>query len=119
MAVTTLTETEANALFDILVKNAGHNEDARGYHRGEFIQQFTDPERYRGEYWFSGTLLDFKLIADHRGGNGIHWKLIKQTVPPRNSLAAVALTVTNEALISAYADGTLTAQRWITGHWKR
>ena len=118
MAVTTLTETEANVLFDLLVANAGHNDDAKGHYRAEFVQQFTDPAHYRGEYWFSGQLLDFKLIAEHRGGSGFHWKLIKQMIPPRNSLAAEALTVTNEALLSAYADGTLTVQRWITGHWK-
>lgn len=119
MAVTTLTETEANALFDILVANAGHDDDAKGHHRAEFVQQFTDPARYCGEYWFSGQLLDFKLIAEHRGGSGFYWKLIKQTLPSRNSLAAEALTVTNEALLNAYANGTLNVQRWTTGHWKR
>lgn len=112
MAITMLTETEANALFDILVANAGHKDDAKGYRRAEFIQQFTDPARYRGEYWFSGEFQEFKLIDFSMGNNSYCWKLIKQMVPMRKSPAALALTVTNEALLSAYADGTLTAQRW-------
>lgn len=112
MAITSLTETEANALFGILVANAGHKDDAKGYRRAEFVQQFTDPARYRGEYWFSGEFNEFKLIDFSMGNNRYCWKLIKQTVPMRKSPAALALEVTNEALLSAYADGTLTAQRW-------
>lgn len=112
MGITTLTETEANTLFDILVKNAGHSEDARGYHRGEFVQQFTEADRYRGEYWFSGKFNDFKLISETRGGHQHYWKLIKQGGAFRNSPVAVALEATNEALVNAYETGTLTPQRW-------
>lgn len=112
MAIASLTETEANALFDILVENAGHKDDAKGYRRAEFVQQFTDPARYRGEYWFSGEFLEFKLITFTHGDNRYYWKLIKQTQPLRNSPTANAMMVTNQALLDAYADGTLTAQRW-------
>jgi hypothetical protein len=106
MAITTLTETESNVLFDILVEHAGHSEDAKGYHRAEFFNQFTDPSRYSGEYWFSGKFNDFKLIAETHGLNH-YWKLIKQGQPARNSPAAIALEATNEALGNAYATGTL------------
>lgn len=113
MAMTTLTENEANALFDILVKNAGHGVDTRGYHRAEFVRNFTDPAEYRGEYWFTGKFNDFKLIAETRGGGAQHyWKLIKQGGAFRTSPAAIALAATNEALLAAYAAGTLTPQRW-------
>lgn len=112
MAITALTETEANVLFDLLVKNAGHSEDSRGYHRAEFVQQFTETDRYRGEYWFTGKFNDFKLIAETRGINAYYWKLIKQGGAGRKSPAALALEATNEALLNAYATGTLNPQRF-------
>ena len=111
MGITPLTETEANALFDILVENAGHNDDANGHRRAEFVQQFTDPTEYRGEYWFSGKFHDFKLISQFRGGD-YYWSLIKQTQPARKSPAAHALETTNAALVKAYTTGALRPQYW-------
>ena len=112
MAITALTETEANALFDILVKNAGHSVDTRGYYRAEFVRNFTDPAQYRGEYWFTGKFNDFKLIAETRGGNAHYWKLIKQGGAFRTSPSAIAVEATNKALLEAYETGALTPQHW-------
>lgn len=105
-----MTETEANVLFDILVKHAGHNDNTR-YDRSEFILKFTDPERQHGEYWFSGKFNDFKLLETIEADGFKHWHMIKQGGQPyRKSPVFKALNDTNEALKAAYATEALSGR---------
>ena len=109
--IMTLTETEANILFDILVKHAGHNDNTR-YDRSEFLLKFTDPERQHGEYWFSGKFNDFKLLETIDVDGFKRWHMIKQGGQPyRNSPIFKALNDTNKALKVAYDTKALSGRQ--------
>lgn len=105
-----LNETQANTLFDILVKHAGHR-NYKEYDRYEFVEKFTNTERVvNGEYWFSGDFNDFKLIANFRDYR-YYWTMIKQGGQPYpGSRIAKALADTNKALEEAYETGALAGE---------
>lgn len=90
---------EASTLFDTLLENAELTNDER------FVRQFSDTDRSRVEYAFSGEHSDFTLIAKTRNDGQPYWALTKYEADALKEPTSISLLATNEALLNVYARG--------------
>ena len=93
-----LAPNEASTLLDILLENAELTND------GRYIRQFSDVDRSRGEYTFSGENSDFELLAKTRDDGQSYWELTKHDAKALSE-PGISLLSTNEALLNVYARG--------------
>ena len=91
---------EASTLFDILLENAELTNDER------FVRQFSDIDRSRVEYAFTGEYSDFTLIARNHNDGQPYWELAKHEADVlKEEPTSISVRGVNERLLNVYARG--------------